>query len=70
MLFLEGSQKLLQSLDISVNKSFKNNFKMFWENWIIIINGYHTFTKGGNTEISFHTKVCHWIMKSWGLITP
>ena len=41
---------------------------LFWEDWMI--NGYHTFIKGGNTKRAFHTKVWHWIMKSWGLKTP
>ena len=64
----EGFTKLLQPLGISVNKSFKNNLKIFWEDWII--NGYHTFIKGGNMGRIFYIKVCHWIMKSRGLIAP
>jgi len=64
----EGFTKLLQPLGISVNKSFKNNLKIFWEDWII--NDYHTFIKDRNMERAFYTNVCHWIIKSRGLKTP
>jgi hypothetical protein len=63
-----GLTKLLQPLDLSVNKSFKNKLRNLWEDWMI--NGYHTFTKGGNIKRASYSEVCHWIMQSWDSITP
>jgi len=63
-----GLTKLLQPLDISVNKSFKNIIRNLWEDWMI--NGYKTFTKGGNMKKASYNEVCHWIVKSWDMITP
>ena len=34
-----------------------------------MINGYHNFTKGKNMKRASYTEVCHWIMKSWNIIT-
>ena len=40
-----GSTKILQPLDISVNRSFKAKLRKTWEEWMI--SGNHTFTKTG-----------------------
>ena len=33
-------------------------------------NCYHAFAKGSKIKRAYYTEVCHWIMKSWDLITP
>ena len=43
-----GLTKLLQPLDISVNKSFKSKVRKLWENWIV--SGYHENTKTGRMK--------------------
>jgi len=40
--------KITAALNISVNKSFKINLKIFWGDWII--NGYYTFIKDRNMK--------------------
>ena len=42
-------------MNISFNKSLKNNLKIFWEDWII--NGYYIFIKGGNTKSAFDYEI-------------
>jgi len=42
-------------MDISVNKSFKKDLRIFWKDYII--NGYHTFTKGGSMKRVSYTQL-------------
>lgn len=58
-----GMTKLLQPLDISVNRSFKLKIRQEWENWMI--EGYHTYTKTGKLKRASYTTVCEWIVKSF-----
>jgi hypothetical protein len=63
-----GLTKLLQALDISVNKSFKSKIRKNWEKWMI--SGYHEFTKWGKIKRASYAEVCRWIETSWSEITP
>ncbi|KAF8774264.1 Pogo transposable element with KRAB domain like protein [Argiope bruennichi] len=58
-----GLTKILQPLDISVNKSFKSHVRACWENWMS--ESLHTFTKGGNMRRASYTEVAEWVDKSW-----
>lgn len=59
----EGLTKILQVLDISVNKSFKSHLRKQWEN--LMINGVKEFTKSGHIKRASYEDICSWISKSW-----
>jgi hypothetical protein len=63
-----GMTKLLQPLDLTVNKSFKHKMRKEWEKWIK--EGYHSYTKSEKMRKASLIDVCNWIIKSWEEITP
>ena len=62
-----GLTKLLQPLDISVNRSFKLKIREEWEKWMV--NGFHSFTKSGKIKKASCSTVCEWILLAFNSIT-
>ena len=58
-----GTTKLIQPLDIGINRSFKANLCQLWEQWMT--EGEHSFTKTGRLRRATLTEVCSWIMQAW-----
>ncbi len=61
-----GLTKLLQPLDISVNKAFKDNLRLIWENWMV--TGEHSFTKTGRQRRATYAEVSKWVLQSWNKV--
>ena len=64
-----GLTKFLQSLDISVNKSFKSHLRKSWENWMEN-EEMISLTKGGNRRKATFSTVTEWIVSAWRDVTP
>lgn len=58
-----GMTSILQPMDAVVNKPFKAALKVKWAEWMI--NGEHTFTKGGNMRKVDMPTICQWIVSAW-----
>lgn len=63
-----GMTKLLQPLDISVNKSFKRKIRKKWEEWISDEKN-HTYTKNGNLRRASYAEVARWVYESFNSIS-
>ena len=61
-----GLTKIVQPLDISVNKSFKAKLRNTWEEWMM--SGDHTFTKTGRQRRVDFVTITKWILESWNTI--
>ena len=61
-----GLTKIVQPLDISVNKSFKAKLRNTWEEWMM--SGDHTFTKTGRQRRVDFVTITKWIHESWNTI--
>ena len=58
-----GLTKLLQPLDISVNRTFKSGMRTLWEEWMS--TGEHSFTNTGRLRRATLPEVTNWILQSW-----
>ncbi|KAL1470946.1 hypothetical protein MTO96_040171 [Rhipicephalus appendiculatus] len=59
--------KILQPLDISVNRSFKAVLRRLWESWMS--EGEHSFTKTGRTRCAEFGEVAKWVSEAWNSIS-
>ena len=62
-----GLTKELQSLNISINRSFKVKLRAAWEKWMT--DGKHTFTKTGRQRRASYATICQWIVDAWAKIS-
>lgn len=61
-----GLTKLLQPLDISVNRCFKAELRVIWENWMT--TGEKSFTATGRMRRASYSTVCQWVLQAWNAV--
>ncbi|KAK6175825.1 hypothetical protein SNE40_014210 [Patella caerulea] len=62
-----GMTKLLQPLDISVNRCFKAELRKTWEHWMS--DGEHSFTNTGRMRRATHSEVAQWVSDAWATVS-
>ena len=63
-----GMTSILQPLDVSVNKPFKNKLHDLWTEWMS--TGEKSFTKGGGVRAPDLALICKWIVHVWQELDP
>ena len=58
-----GLTSVLQSLDVSLNKPFKDNARAQWNEWMM--NGEKSFTKNGAMRGASLDVLCEFVIKVW-----
>ena len=62
-----GLTKILQPLDLTVNRSYKVKLRQKWENWML--NGLKSYTKTNRMRKASYEEICNWVLESWTEIT-
>lgn len=58
-----GLTKVLQPLDLCVNKCFKAEIRKRWESWMS--EGLHSYTKSGKMRRASYEEVLKWVSSAW-----
>jgi hypothetical protein len=63
---LGGLMKKLQTLDITVNKPFKDQLRAKWENWMM--GGIQEYNKTGRMKRPSYKDIVAWNVESWAAV--
>ena len=61
-----GLPSVVEPLDVSLNKPFKDRLHQKWCTWMI--EGEKTFTAGGNIQVAPLSTICDWVKDSWNVM--